>query len=238
MIDSLTDIFASLTIIDLSPTIENGMPRWPGDPDVHIERSSTYEKDGYFCQTVTMGEHTGSHVDAPAHMIAAMADKSIDTYPPEMIIGPAVVYHLSSLGLKPGERVSLAQIIAIEESMEYVPGAGDIALFDFGWMKYWSTGEYFATNAPGLDEEVTQLFVKRRVRAVGSDTASCDMPVKDGKPSYAYGHEKHWLPNEIFIIEMLANLELIENRCFFIALPLKIKGGSGSPIRPIALIPR
>ncbi|MFA7559974.1 MAG: hypothetical protein WCY61_04530, partial [Sphaerochaeta sp.] len=101
-----------------------------------------------------------------------------------------------------------------------------------------STGEYFATNAPGLDEEVTQLFVKRRVRAVGSDTASCDMPVKDGKPSYAYGHEKHWLPNEIFIIEMLANLELIENRCFFIALPLKIEGGSGSPIRPIALISR
>lgn len=238
-IEDLKKLFSSRSIIDLAPVIENGMPRWPTHPQIIIEPSITHKHDGYFCQTLVMGEHSGAHVDAPAHIIPAMSDKTIDTYKPEVIIGPAVVYHLESLGLEPGMRITREQIEKLEQSMPSTAGEGDIVLLHFGWMKYWFTDnrwKYYAMNAPGLAEDAVELFAQRKVKAVGSDTAACDTPVKEGEEYYSYGHKNHWLPNEILIIEMLANLERIENRCFFVALPLKIAGGSGSPIRPIALV--
>lgn len=238
-IKDLQHIFSSRSIIDLSPLIENGMPRWPTHPQVIVEPGITHDHDGYFCQTLVMGEHSGSHVDAPAHIIPEMADKTIDTYKPEVIIGPAVVYHLESLKLEPGMRITREQIETLEQDMPSIAGEGDIVLLHFGWMQYWFTDKrwkYYAMNAPGLAEDAVELFAQRKVKAVGSDTAACDTPVKGGDEYHSYGHRNHWLPNEILIIEMLAHLELIENRCFFVALPLKIAGGSGSPIRAIALV--
>lgn len=238
-IEDLQHIFSSRSIIDLSPLIENGMPRWPTHPQIIVEPGITHEHDGYFCQTLVMGEHSGAHVDAPAHIIPEMSEKTIDTYRPEVIIGPAVVYHLESLGLEPGMRITRAQIEQLEQDMPSIAGEGDIVLLHFGWMQYWFTDnrwKYYAMNAPGLAEDAVELFAQRMVKAVGSDTAACDTPVKEGDEYHSYGHRNHWLPNEILIIEMLANLDRIENRCFFVALPLKIEGGSGSPIRPIALV--
>ena len=118
---------------------------------------------------------------------------------------------------------------------------GDVVLLEFGWQKFWKTDanwKYYATNEPGLDEEAVQLFADRKVRAVGSDTIACDTPVKDGIEYKSYGHQNYWLPNQILIMEMLHNLDKLPTRCYFIALPLKIKNGSGSPIRPVALKPR
>jgi len=88
-----------------------------------------------------------------------------------------------------------------------------------------------------LAEDAAKLFSERCIKAVGSDTIACEVPARDGREARGYGHLDYWLPNEIFIIEMLKNLSLLPTRCYFLALPLKIRHGSGSPIRPVAFVP-
>ena len=99
-----------------------------------------------------------------------------------------------------------------------------------------NTWKYYALNEPGLSQEACALFAERQIRAIGSDTIACDTPVKDGYEYFSYGHHDSFLPNEIFIMEMLMNLEKLPRRCYFMAIPLKIKNGSGSPIRPFAIL--
>jgi kynurenine formamidase len=85
-----------------------------------------------------------------------------------------------------------------------------------------------------MDEKVTVLFAERGVRAVGSDTIGCEIPMVKGVSGESPGHRRHWLPNGILIVECLAQLEKLPLRSFLIASPLPIQNGSGSPLRPIA----
>lgn len=223
--------------VDLSPVIERDMPKWPTHPPIVVDPTITHAHDGYYCQTLVLGEHTGAHVDAPAHIIPTMMDRTIDTYPANRLFGPAIKYDLYKLGVAPGERITRAQILEMEREMGDAAGEGDVVLMDFGYQKYWTCGadwKFYAKNEPGLDEDAVLLFAQRKVSAVGSDTVACDTPVVDGLELKSYGHQNHWLPNEIFIMEMLHNLDKLPTRSYFIALPLRIKNGSGSPIRPVA----
>lgn len=226
-------------IIDLSPTIEPGMPKWPTHPQIIVDPTVTHEHDGYYCQTIIMGEHTGAHVDCPAHKVPSLMHRTVETYPANMLMGPAITYDLFKLNAQPGEAITREQILALEKDMGDGAKEGDIALLNFGWQKHWrldSEWKYFAMNEPGLSEDACALFAERKVKAVGSDTAACDTPVKDGVEGPAPGHMIHWLPNDIFIMEMIMNMDLLPRRSYFMAIPLKIKNGSGSPIRPFAII--
>lgn len=237
----LGEILARLEAVDLSPVLENDIPRWPTHPPLVIQPTVTHAHDGYYCQTVFMGEHTGAHVDAPAHQVAAMMESTIDTYPVDYLCGQAVVYPFHKLGMKPGQRITAEQVLALEQEMGEAAGKDEIVLMHFDWFRYWTTAadwKYYAKNEPGLAEDAVRLFAQRGVRAVGSDTIACDTPVIAGEELESYGHHMHWLPNHILIMEELQNLERLPARCYFIAAPLKIKNGSGSPIRPFALVPR
>lgn len=237
--EAINNLIKSVKIVDLSPVIEHGMPKWPTHPQIIVDPTITHDHDGYYCQTLVMGEHTGAHVDCPAHIIKDMMDHTVDTYPAQMLFGPAVKYDMYKIGAKPGKRITCSQILELEEEMQDAAGEGDIVLMDFGWQQHWKTDEtwkYYALNEPGLSEDACDLFANRKVKAVGSDTIACDTPVVEGKELLSYGHRKSFLPREIFIMEMLMNLGELPRRCYFMALPLKIKNGSGSPIRPIALI--
>ena len=234
----LHSLIKSFTIIDLSPTLEKDIPRCPAHPPLIIAQTATHSHDGYFVQTISMAEHTGAHVDAPAHQIADMMDATIDKVPVNALMGPAVVYNLWEFDPKPGERVTAEQILRLEEKMGSAAGEGDIVLLNFNWFQYWTTSSqwrYYAENEPGLSAEAVKLFFDRKVKAVGSDTTACDTPAVDGKETESYGHRVYWLPNNILIMEMLMNLDKLPTWSYFIALPLKIKNGSGSPIRPVAL---
>lgn len=238
-LEQLTALLTNAAFVDLSPTIEHNMPKWPTHPQIIVDPTVTHEHDGYYCQTLVMGEHSGAHVDVPAHIISTMMDKTVDTYPVNMLFGSAITYDLQPLGAKPGQRITAKQILKIEEQMDDSAKEGDIVLLNFGWQKYWTLEKewkYYATNEPGLDEDAVRLFAERKVKAVGSDTIACDTPVQEGYEMKSFGHQNYWLPNEIFIMEMLHNLDKLPVRCYFAALPLKIRNGSGSPIRPAAII--
>lgn len=240
-IDELFGVLSDFRVVDLSPTIEKGIPRWLTHPHLVIDKTITHEHDGFYCQSISMSEHTGAHVDAPAHGVPAKMDRTIDTFPAAHFFASAVLYDLRCLGLKPGEQATAGDIRKIEKEQDVHVGEGQVALLCFGWDKYWATDSsaiWYAQNEPGLDRSAVQLFADRKVRAVGTDTIGGDIAKKDGVCKKTWGHEELWLPNDILIFEELMNLELLPKRCCFIALPLKIKEGSGSPVRAVALVPR
>ncbi len=227
-----------MRVVDLSPTLERGIPNWPMHPPLVIDKARDKERDGYYCQLLMISEHTGTHVDAPTHFHPHMTDKSIDLFPADNLIAPAVLYDFAGKQLKPGDLVTLDMVRAREAETGVQVGPGEIALVNFGWMqRYWRTdvqSTWFVKNAPGIREDAIIYFKERGIRAIGCDTVACDMAVVDGRGLETTGHTHHWLPNGILIIEMLTNLDKLSPRSLFVATPLKIKEGSGSPIRPLA----
>lgn len=239
-VGELARLFGSMRIVDLAPKLERGMPRFPSHPHFVLDKTVTHGRNGYYCQSLQMAEHTGCHCDAPPHNHPSMMDSTIDKLPIDSLIGPAVVYDFASLDLQPGQLIDVSDIEELERKMGVQVGRGDIALVNFGWLKrHWRTddrSQWYANNSPGMSEGVAALFKERGVKAVGADTVACEVPLVDGHYGNSPGHERHWLPNGILILECVANLEQVPGKCFFVALPLPIDEGSGSPLRPIALI--
>jgi kynurenine formamidase len=229
--------------VDLTPPIENGMPRWPAHPPVVVHPTVTHERDGYFNQTIFMSEHTGAHVDAPAHSHPGL--QTIDMFPPEFLIGPAKIVHWEHRDWQPGELATAADVLGWEVETGCELDGGDIVLVNFGWLaKHWRTDgswRWYAENMPGLSDDVADLLLSRGVRAVGSDTLTCGAAVVDGRavapPPYGCWLHAKLLATGVLLLECLGNLERLPNECLFFALPLPIKDGSGSPVRAAAFVP-
>jgi kynurenine formamidase len=237
VVSQLFDTLQRLRVVDLTPRLEKGIPRWPQHTHLLIDReASTIERDGFFSQNISMAEHTGCHVDAPAHI--HNGHPTIDMVDAHRLIAPAVHYDFTGLNLGPGELLTKEMFLECEERIGDKVAAGEIALINFGWLKrHWKVGDpdnYYYLNSPGIATEVVELLSARNVRAVGADNPAAETPIVNGKLGEAPGHLKYWLPKNILIIENVANLERLSTRNLFIAVPLKISGGSGSPLRALA----
>lgn len=235
---ALGDLVRSMRSVDLAPKLERGMPKFPTHPHLVIDPTVTHARDGYYCQSIAMAEHTGCHCDAPAHIHADRMHETIDTFPADCLVGTARVYDFSDRDWKPGEVLTRQDILDYESRHGAPAGEGEIALVNFGWLKrFWHTDErahFYVKNEPGMDEGVATLFRDRGVKAVGADTVACETPIVDGVMGDAPGHSLHWLPNRILILECVARLELLPRSCFVFSAPLPIENGSGSPLRPLA----
>jgi len=239
----LASLLGAMTCHDLAPLLERGIPRWPTHPHLVIDPTVTHEHDGYYCQSISMAEHTGCHVDAPSHTNAHLMDATIEKAPVDHLVRPASVYDFSEREWQAGDQLTAEEIIQYESTHHNAVGSGDVALINFGWLaRHWRTdgqAQWFAKNQPGITDEGVALLHERGVHALGTDTMACETAVRDGKVlNGAPGHLKYLLPNHILLIECLNNLNQLTPRCFFICLPLPIKNGSGSPVRPIAFCPR
>ncbi|MBD0378858.1 cyclase family protein [Paenibacillus sedimenti] len=236
----LNELIRSSKIVDLSVLLEKGIPKWASHPSLVIDPTATHEHDGYACQSIFLGEHTGTHVDAPFHIHSDLSNCTIEHMDPGSLIGKCTVIDLSRKGWKPGERASLADITAALEETHFEVEEGDIVLIHFGWMRYWTTSNawsYYANNQPGFTEDVADYFIHKKVKAVGTDTAAVGTPVVNGTiAGPCYFHEK-LLRKGIYLMECLNQLEQLPPKCFFMAAPLKISRGTGSPIRALAVIP-
>lgn len=244
---TLVDLLEHGTWVDLTPRIENDMPRWPTHPPVIVHRTVTHEHDGYFTQTIFMPEHTGTHVDAPAHIHADLIERTIDTFPAEFLVRPAKIVHLESRDWQPGELATARDFERWERETGERIGAGDVVLVNYGWLvRYWQTDaswQWYGQNMPGMDESVADLMLARRIRALGSDTIACGTAVVDGEPvpgtpppANCWIHLK-LLRAGIPLVECLRNLDQLPATCLFVALPLSLTGGSGSPLRAAAFVP-
>jgi kynurenine formamidase len=223
-------------VLDLSQTLEEHMPNFPTHSKYFHNLWGSYQLGGRsLSYQMQVHEHNGTHVDAPVHFVSdrnPQAHKTIEQIEPTRLLGRGV--RLDCLGFKEGDYVS-AEFIKDWESRNGGIEAGDIVLFNFGWSKHWGLppdNRRYLADWPGVSVAAAEHLVSKSVAAIGVDSLSPDPPAAlDIHPVHPLLLEK-----EILIIENLTRLDELPDFFLFMAMPLKIRQGSGSPIRAIALV--
>jgi kynurenine formamidase len=234
-LSSLLSDLRGARVVDLSQTLEEHMPHFPTHSMFFHNLWGSYWHGGRsLSYQLVMHEHNGTHVDAPAHFISDAkphAHLTIDQIPVARLMGRGV--HLDCRACKESDYVSRRQI----EDWESRHGAlaqGDIVLFDFGWSARWGLRPHdqpYVEHWPGVSMEAAEYLISKNVAALGVDTLSPDPPeALRTNPIHPVVLEKNLL-----IIENLTNLGELPDFFLFLAFPLKIRAGSGSPIRAVAI---
>lgn len=235
MLDNLVQALSeNLTIVDLTHTLEENIPCWPTQARFGHVLYESYELGDVACHyQLVMSEHTGTHMDAPMHFIrSGEAHVSIDDVPLSRVIGRAATLdatHLPKNGL-----LQKTDVQAWEDQHGELR-RGDIVLIRYGFDKLWKlrpNDKEYAKDWPGVGREAAEYFVEKGVQLVGCDTFAIDAYNTEENPAHYT-----LLGNQVLIVENLNNLDLLPPFSLFLALPLKIKEGSGSPVRAIALVP-
>lgn len=206
---------------DLTHTICQDMPVYPGTEQPLITNPCTLEKNGFREKKLAVYSHTGTHIDSPAHLLEN--GTSLDKLPPEHFYGQAIVLDVSGLA---GEEIFLNDINCFKNQIQDL----DFVIFYTGWYHKWGKPDYFSGfPVPAL--EVADYLVSCGIKGVGMDTISIDhIHTTD------YKIHKTLLSNNIIIIENLTNLQNLAEKIFTIAcFPLKILDTDGSPVRAIAI---
>ncbi|MFH1136013.1 MAG: cyclase family protein [Pseudomonadota bacterium] len=212
-----------MKVFDLSHEFRNGMPVYPGDSPPSIIDQATLEKDHYNQKLLTFGSHTGTHLDAPAHLIPGGA--TLDRMPVEAFIGPGRILDVAGLFNREIGPESIAPFL---QGLE----PGGFILFRTGWDAFWGTDRYFE-GFPVLSLDAARLVASFSPKGVGLDAISADPAGSRELPVH-----RLLLGRGIIIVENLANLAAPPAAGFlFSALPLKISRGDGSPVRATAVLP-
>lgn len=224
--------------IDLSRLLEEGIPTYPTHPKYFQMRWCSMGDPAEMNQLV-LGEHTGTHLDAPSHFVPDPADparRHIHELPLDRFYGRALTLRFGPFAPE-NATLGLAELRAWEAA--HVPiRRGDVVLLDFRWGARWrpgSDGFPFLDRWPGLARDAAEYLVERQVRLVGTDCISLDPG--DGGGGALPAHYT-LLPNGVLILENVANMDRLPPVCVFMALPLHVKGGTGSPVRAVAFVPR
>ena len=200
--------------IDLTHRIENNMPVYPGTADLEMIPANSIEKDGFREKVITFCSHTGTHMDAPSHMLEQ--GNNLDDYDCSKFIGKALLIDIE-------EEKNFSNYFDQLKEVDFV-------IFKTGWSKYWGSMKYFE-DYPCIGMETIDYLVGFDLKGIGFDAISID-PI-DSK------FENHYIvfENDMIIIENLTNLEQINQEIFeLMVLPLKISTADGSPIRAIGKV--
>jgi kynurenine formamidase len=214
-----------MALVDLSHSIYAGMPRIHVLPEVEFHPVRRM-KQGHPLNVseLKIATHAGTHVDAPWHFVAD--GKTIDEIPLDRLCGSAVVV--------PVHREAGQPIPA--EDLENSPEAileDDIVLLATGWGAKFESEEY--NFHPYVSEEAARWLVAKRVKMLGLDMITADLPVSMRPEGYTYPVHHILLENEVLIIENMADLrDLAGRRIKVYAFPLKIRGSDGGQARVVA----
>lgn len=244
---SLSSPFPDGDLVDLSHPYDESTLFWPTSDTFRLERVSEGMTPGgyyYAANNLFTAEHGGTHIDAPVHFAAGK--QTVDRIPLERLLGPAVVIDVTRQAAADADyQVTVADLEEAERQDGAIP-ADAIVLLRTGFSQRWPDAERYLGTAergeaavsglhfPGLHPDAARwLVANRRIRAVGIDTASID----HGQ-STQYESHRVLFERDIPAFENLAALERLPRRgALVIALPMKIGGGSGAPLRAIAIVP-
>ena len=225
-------------IIDLTQEIYTGMPIFPGMPEVNITVHVTHEEwDGITdSDTLTpavnrleMGEHTGTHVDAFNHMARQFRGQSMDTMPLTMFYTEGICLDLSHKGLR--ELIEVEDLArALSDAKLGIKPGDTVLLYTDHYRRAFGTADW--DNGPGISAGAARWLGQQRIAAFGVETMSPGVRHVSNK-------EVHLICGEMGFThyENLVNLHSLigRGRFCFIGLPLKIRGGTGSPVRAVAV---
>jgi kynurenine formamidase len=227
-----------LEIIDLSQEIYSGMPVFPGLPEVSITLHVSHEQleDITGSELVSpavnrleFGEHTGTHVDALNHMARQFRGHSIDTMPLSMFYTEGICLDLSHKGLRELiEPDDLHRALSLA-GLEIKPG-DTVLLYTDHYRRAFGSRDW--DHGPGISIEAARWLGEQRIAAFGVETLSPGVRHVSNK-------EVHHICGELGFThyENMINLHLLvgRGRFRFIGLPLRIRGGTGSPVRAVAV---
>ncbi|QGN07704.1 cyclase family protein [Halorhabdus sp. CBA1104] len=208
---------------DLTHPIETGMQTYPGDPPVSVEPVATHEEDGYRESGLSLGSHTGTHVDAPAHIVPG--GRTLDEFDPQSFVRTARrvdCRDVEARGAIPADRVPK------------VESAVDCLVFWTGWDDHWNTDRYL--DHPSLSPAAAERCADQDL-AVALDTLNPDPTPSDGaSDAEPEGFPAHHalLGSGLLLFENLRNLGAVDTRFELRALPLKIDG-DGAPVRAVGV---
>ena len=242
-----TSSFPAGEIVDLSHTYDDSTIFWPTAERFKLERVAEGETPAgfyYAANKFCTAEHGGTHVDAPIHF--SRGAPTVDRVPLERFVGTAVIVDVTEASARDADTlVTLEDLARAEREHGEIP-AGAIVLLRTGFSQRWpDAARYLGTaergpdavralHFPGLHPDAARWLVEeRRIKAVGIDTASIDR----GQSTLFESHRvlaAHGVP----AFENLTALERLPARgATIVALPMKIGGGSGAPLRAIAILP-
>ncbi len=225
-------------IIDLSQEIFEGMPVYKSLPQVKMSVHNTHEEWDNIENPTTktpavykleMGEHTGTHVDALNHMAAEYKDLSIDTMPLSMFYTEGICLDFSHKKLQ--ELITSKEVqTALSKSDLTIKKGDTVLLYTDHYRKHFNTNNW--GKGPGITAECARWLGEQKIAAFGVETMSPGVPKVSNK-------EVHHICGELKFThyENMINLHKLigRNRFRFIGLPLKIRGGTGSPVRAVAI---
>ena len=213
------------------------MPMFVAYEGPELTRLFSHDEVGAAANRIALAEHTGTHIDAPFHFDRDGA--TIDAVAPDaLLMRPYKKFDLSGLAPEPGQLIGAGALELAAERAGFALDPGDVAIVEMGWDRHWPTGpgdSFWGRNEPGLAEDACRYLAQAGVAAVASDTAGCDVPCVDGEIGLGHGHSSWFLPRGILVVEGLRGLAGVPARGLFVALPLRIAGGTGSPARVLLL---
>lgn len=231
-------------LVDLTYPFNQQTVYWPNAKGFQHRKdgwSRTAEGFWYAAGGFTADEHGGTHLDSPIHF--AEGQRTVDQIPVANLAGPAAVIDVMAKAARDRDyRVTREDLLAWE-TLNGAIAKGALAIIRTGWGQYWpDRKEYLGTDVPGdtrhlhfpgLSREAAELLAERGVAGVGIDTASLD-----------YGPSTDFIVHQIlnragiYGLENVAHAErLPATGAIIVALPMNIEGGSGAPVRIVALMP-
>nr|MBQ4317709.1 cyclase family protein [Clostridia bacterium] len=225
----LEQTLAGFEMIDLSHEMFPDMPKWPAHTSFAQTRTAFYEEGSYH-NCLSVHEHSGTHIDAPAHFVREGEwNKFLSELPLSMFFGRLV--KIDMRGADKCYSVTKEDIVKWEaEHTGVLPG--DVVAFDFGIDSAWKNDERerIVKDWPGLSGEAAAYLREKGAKIVGTDALAIDTFGANNDPAH---HEL--LEYGVLVVENLANLSEMPDVGYFMCLPLAIRNGSGSPIRAIGL---
>jgi arylformamidase len=213
-------------VVDLTHILNENMTVYPDTVPPKFEVINTVEEHGFAEMKATMVFHTGTHIDAPCHILKDT--KTLDQFPLEKFMGKATV-----IPCRDQKEISLDFLKRFESNIRQ----SDFILFFTGWQYKWNTKNYF-DDCPTPTTEAATWLTNFNLKGIGFDAFSVDKIVSAHKVT-PENLPNHYilLAKEILLVENLTNLDKLPEGVFsFQCLPLNIEHADGSPVRAIAIL--
>jgi kynurenine formamidase len=227
-------------VVDLTHTLNAQVPTFDVSqkPQYQAKTVATFAKDGYFAREICLPEHFGTHIDAPAHFAKGLW--TVDQIPPERLIAPLVVLDVSAnVKDNPDYLISVQDIANWEHANGQIP-LGAVVITHTGWDARWRSPRDFRNadakgvmHFPGYSLDAAKFLVEgRRILGLGIDTLSIDYG-----PSTDFPVHHYVLARSVYQLENVAHLDRLPAKgAIIVVAPMKLQGGSGSPVRLLALV--
>jgi len=214
-----------MKVIDLTLTVSNKIPTFPGSPQPNFIPWENIKEDGYNLELLFLSTHTGTHMDAPHHFLEKGA--KIHEISLKNLVSEAVLIKSRK---KSNESITKTDIQKFEKKHGKIDGFSSV-IFSTGWQRNLQKKYYF-TESPGLAVSAAKYLASKKISLVGIDSPSIDVGTD---PKFSV--HQIFAKKGILIVENLANLDKIKSSKFhLVILPLKLKNATGSPVRAVAFV--